>query len=179
MRFDVNTTPFDDWNHPIEGNLNEQWEFGWHQDISNPAKWNFRYRSSASGGPFETSTWVLGPNTNPIELDKGVWYRIEWQFYRLGTDSYNLHMRVYNDLVSTIIPIYNDGNFYNLQGNPVLLSTTPTITIIDIAMTSFSMDISSGSGSNWPPVTATEYLYYGGVCIRSNDWCGAYVSGGP
>lgn len=106
-------------------------------------------------------------------LDRNETYRFEVHAHRDATDTWNLHIRIY-DVDDNLI--LDDDDFRNQAGS-VELNTTPSIAInsgVDgLSQIVFGTEgFADGLGSD-PPY---DYVYYGGVCVRTDDWCGAYDS---
>jgi len=105
-------------------------------------------------------------------LDLNHTYRVESQVYRLGAATYNLHIKIYNEADALVA---GDSDFANANASATL-ADTPTFTAdpnTHLSLQEFSI------GNNGPgdAVAATRYLYWGGVCLRTDDWCGPYAGG--
>ena len=107
--------------------------------------------------------------TNPARIAKHTWWRIETQFLRTATSTYTLHMRVYNQS-GTLTYSDADGldNMYVWGGGKMSANNTG-LTIDQAHIEEIRFGINGGMS-----LTGTQYVYYAGVAVAKDDWCGAY-----
>ncbi len=127
-------------------------------------------------------TWIHRLNTGNAwpnnrwpspTLNKNQTYRFELQIHRIGTTTWNAHVRLYD---SSDRLIATDADYNNIN-NSANLASTPTFTFNNI---SFLTGLQIG-GNGWAGGVAGDYgfiaYYWGGLCVRTNDWCGPYANG--
>jgi hypothetical protein len=160
----------DDQTHPIQDNYLVNWGFyvynaggpaGIPNGMWNPQFWN-------EGGPWP-STRFRGPN-----LPKNQTYRVEMQLHRISSNTWNMHVRIYNS-AGTLVA--DDDDFRNGDGSGTL-ANNPTLQLVNAnalnGITAGNNGI--GDGPPWP----FNISYQGAFCVRSDTWCGPYVPGtGP
>ena len=107
------------------------------------------------------------------------YYQIEERYYRTGTSTYNLEIRVYN---AAGTQIHSSADFRDALGSGATLGSVPPPSIAiqasgDGGACLRHMNIGN-QGRNYG---ATEYIYYGGFAVRissnPNDWIGPYQAG--
>jgi hypothetical protein len=138
-----------------------------------PGSWNWTWASKNDGtfpigfntetNPFPRSRWVLGkPRQN---LLKNTTYRLEWRINRQST-GYSVSVRVYN-AANTLL--FDDNNIWDIALGATL-AAAPLHAMDNACLDKLMVGTNGGS---WQ-FTATQYDYIGGVCVRSDDWCGPY-----
>lgn len=116
---------------------------------------------------FPNNRWGDGPT-----YTKGVTYRWEWRIHRVGTSSVQYHVRVYGADDTTLL--FDDDDFANLSGgSPVYLSSNPTLSLRNVA----NLNGLNVGTNGWQYIYTGIIKYVGGVCVRTQDWCGPYRNG--
>ena len=93
--------------------------------------------------------------------------------HRIGTTTANIHVRIYD---SSDVLLYDDADFDN-RNDTQTLADTPTFTFRDLDhLQGFRVGANGWSGGVEGDYGFVAY-YWGGVCIRNNDWCGPYANG--
>ena len=160
----------DDLNHNIEnGNAGQNWLM--ESVVNDNGTWTLRWSFEGTGFP---SNRFICP-----ALTKGVTYRIELQIQRLSATTFNAHTRVYNDLVSTTVPLYDDDDFVNSNSSGSLAST-PTLSFAMLSvMNELQMGFNGLSMGGGITGANDEFVhsYFGGAVVRTDDWCGPYSGG--
>jgi len=126
--------------------------------------------SAADGGPNSHSWRTTG-------LARQTTYRVEEQYIRQGTNSWKLHVRIYD---STGTLTKQDSDFVcadhgeNLatfmNGSGAINSGTDCLRHKLIC----NPGASGGRGSS---TAAHQHIYYGGFAVSVTDWCGPYTPG--
>lgn len=96
-------------------------------------------------------------------------FRFELQIHRIGTSTFNAHVRVYD---SADVLLYDDDDFENRNGSQTL-GDTPTLNFNNVAnLAGFQIGLNGVSG----PALATPVHYsdQGCVMVRTANWCGPY-----
>lgn len=125
-----------------------------------------------AGESFANSVWY-----SP-ELSKSRAYRIEPLFNILSVDSgadtalCNLHMRIYDEVVSPTVPAFTDADFVDRNESGRLLSTTPNMTLF--SYTAAFGTLWTGNNDDLP---SPLHSYQGGFAISDENWCGPYNPG--
>lgn len=108
-----------------------------------------------------------------ILLSKTATYRFEWMKDFITATGFKVDIRIY-DSANTLL--YTDANFYHLDfpGNASwrLDTRDPTFTSTHSCFQNFM--IGNNGQAGW--TNTGTFSYVGGVMIRSNNWCGAYVA---
>ena len=117
---------------------------------------------------------ATGVNNDPLLLNKDETYRIEMQILRTGTNTFNMHVGVYEGNDTT--PLYDDADFRNVNGTASLAST-PQLLFKDIAeLHQFQIGHNGFTGG-----VESDYgfiiSYQGGFAICTETWCGPYAGG--
>ena len=104
-------------------------------------------------------------------MAKNATYRWEWALTQTSSQIYNMAVRIYDTDDATLLYPYGDGNTKMVDQSAVVLNTyTGHIT--------GDPDVLGGlrlGNNGWTCFfTADCYDYYGGLCVRNDDWCGAY-----
>lgn len=133
------------------------WYFGNDQGSANNL--DRQWRPSSVGGTI-------------INLSKAVFYRYEIKLNRAGVDSYTVDIRIYNAANTLLYDGTTNTNVRNQNGT--LVNAAP-LYIGDTYVNSFEVG-TNGASMFFHPVQI-EHSYYAAVCVRSDDWCGAYSGG--
>jgi hypothetical protein len=159
----------DNETHPIQdgqaaGNCN--WLFHVMHNHGGTGKWGPQFRAG-SGNVFQNTYWW-----GPI-LDKGVTYRFELQIHRVGTGTYQMHVRVFNSADAMIL---SDVNFTNSnEGGNLTLANNPTINFNNVANLDGLNGGCNGIAGTNPP--SFIYGYQSGFAVSTAGWIGAYAGG--
>lgn len=138
-------TPAFDWGFLVQPNSATTWYLQFYNDLNGSAH---RYDL----------------NTN---LDQGMVYRLEWQFKKLaGANAWQIFIRIY-DASDTLL--YTEANFIGLNSEGALSGIASST----IAESSVNGDLLLGV--NGLATAASRHLYFGGVALRTDNWCGPYV----
>jgi hypothetical protein len=102
-------------------------------------------------------------------LSKNVTYRFEMQILRNTTNTFQMHIRIYDasgNLIATDADIHNISNAARLSSNPSLGIGDP----------SWFDGLNAGNNGigSLPANSNFTYAYQAGFCVRSDDWCGPY-----
>lgn len=110
---------------------------------------------------------------DPTRIAKHTWWRVESQFLRTATATYTQHMRVYNQ-AGTLTYSDADGldNIYVWGGGKMSANNTG-LPVDVVNMEALRMGINGG-----PTVAGTQYVYYAGVGVSKQTWCGPWTSNG-
>jgi len=99
-------------------------------------------------------------------------YRVEEQYIRQATNSWKVHVRVYD---SSDTMIASDPDFIDGYTGIVLSNFTGTITSGTDCLRNWMIGFPNQlCGSD---TAAHQHCYYGGYAVSLTDWCGAYVPG--
>lgn len=155
--------------------------------------WNWKI-APKNNGAFITEFHTFGTaipnsgwwrqNQTSISLNKGATYRFEWAFKHesANPDLYTLHLRIY-DASGTLL--YDDTNIYNSDASVKLADAANLITFTQGSSTPSCLRHLLVDSNGWntqanngpAPFLRDEYTYWGGVCVRSDTWCGPYAGG--
>lgn len=114
------------------------------------------------------------PDREYARLRKFLAYRIEWSFTKSGPNRYRLDdFRIY-DPRHPEVPAYNKWSMYDDNDVPLARHTDDRV-MVDSLISHFWLG--TNGGSNYFGLRRDEYDYWGGLCVRSDTWCGAYVPG--
>lgn len=154
--------------HPIQdGNAGSQcnWLFYIESNEGGPGHWQPVYGLDALSNGWPIYQW-----RGPI-LDKGVTYRFEHQILRTGTDTFELHVRVYDHLGALL---HDDDDFRDAMGSSAL-SSVPVLHFNEVA----NLDgLNAGNnGVGGTPPFPFEYSIQGAFAVGAADWIGPYVPG--
>ncbi len=131
-----------------------------------PRMYNPQWQLSKQSGGTEDKNYFL--NGASGELTDEVW-RVEWHWERVSAGNYRFDTRWYD---AADVLQYTDTDFtYGGQGPETLLSRDPLFIIPDGWLRHL---VIGNTGPNW---TDPGFVYWGGVCIRGDDWCGPYAGG--
>ena len=163
--------------HPIQdgqaiGNSNWAWTIRWGNGIT-AGKWimSFEFDNSSAQATANTPNHWFGEHAaGALEFDKNHTYRVEFHISRIGTTTFNAHVRVYNESGTLVA---DDDEFQN-SNNSGTLADVPTLTFNNVANLN---GINAGQNDITSPDSAYLAHYQGGVCVRTNDWCGVYAGG--
>ncbi len=102
-----------------------------------------------------------------LEYDKT--YRLEWQLFRLGSNSWNVSVRIYD---SNNVLLYSDFDF-KARGNPPrgTLADSPTFNIN--AQSQREAMLGWQAGSDGVPGTG-KFVIFGGYAVSLAGWIGPY-----
>lgn len=153
----------DQLTHPIQDGTSggsDNWQF----EIVTAAngRWTPRFYTGTGGTAWPDYRW-----TAP-SLAKNQTYRFEMHLYRNGSNTFQIHPRVYD---SADRLLYDDDDFNNANST-ARLSSNPSFGFNDprilrgwqVGLNGFS----AGSSFGW------VYSYQGATCVRTDTWCGAY-----
>lgn len=147
--------------HPIQ----DIYAVNWSLQVDNGSR-QWRCRFDSYGSPFPNDRWP-----GPL-LDKSRTYRIEMHLDRYSATDYFMHVRVFDDLVSTSVPLFVDADFSN-NNNSNTLARNPSLRLRDAAGLNGITAGCNGIGGSAPfPFT---YAYQGCFAVRADDWCGQYT----
>lgn len=115
------------------------------------------------------------------QISRGQTYRLEEEYARTGTNTFTMHLRLYN---SSNVLIADDDDFDCTFHGPGqhLLSSNPSITVNNLTCYRNRILVNqgvgfNGSGSDDPN---NNRIFYGGMAASHTAWCGAYSAGeGP
>lgn len=172
-----------DWSfHPIQdgqagGNCN--WAF--EVSANNGASWEPWFYLGAPGAiPYPYYGWFA-----PM-LSKGTTYRFEAKIARVSTTNFTFLARIFDETVSTTVPLYDEADFSNQSvGSPFTLATVPgnVPTTGDFPFNNVNnLDgLNCGTNDTYTLTPADPKLwlgYEGGFARAMNQgWIGAYVPG--
>lgn len=123
-------------------------------------QWALSKRTGAGGS--ESSNYYL--NGFGTELTDEVW-RVEWHWEFISANRYRFDTRWY-DAADALR--YTNNDFVYGDGPATLTSRDPLLILPDEW---FRHIVIGNTGPNW---TDDGFVYWGGVCIRDDDWCGSY-----
>ena len=150
------------------------WKFATNGDGTFPLYFVIAY----STNPYPLYTWAKGNPTEKLLI--GETYRLEWSVLKTATNTITLDMRLYNSSNTLIWDKSNiraQGRDDNVGCNFCLLQDFGSNLNMDETKLT---QIRFGTNGGGPWVFAsTHYFYWGGVCVRNDTWCGAYLPGGP
>jgi hypothetical protein len=112
-----------------------------------------------------------GPVLNKFNV-----YRLERHIQRTSSSEYHFHAKVFDDAVSTTVPLFEDEDFDDLSSSGNMADDLAhTFNQVDrTAGLNFGhnglFDLPSGLEAMFP-MTAT---YQGGAMMRTDDWCGPF-----
>jgi hypothetical protein len=149
------------------------------QDANTGAETNWMQEVTVSPDGTWSHSWQVGANAWPNNrwyaprLNKNQTYRFELQIHRLGTNTFQMHSRIYDSAGRLL---YDDEDFTNVNGTGTL-AEQPTLEFRDISILAGLQvgfnGLSSGVQSDFP----MPLYYQGCVAIRTDDWCGPYSGG--
>jgi hypothetical protein len=158
---DPESHPFQDGNAQSQAN----WLFHVYHDGATPGTWRPQFRPAPTVNAFPNDRW------NGPDLPKNATFRFELQIHRTATNSFQMHVRVY-DAAGT--QIHTDASYSNQQSSATL-ATNPTFTFLTLA----NLD-GLNAGCNGIFGTAPfpfVYGYQGAVAVSGADWLGPYSNG--
>lgn len=132
---------------------------------------------AASGGPHHHQWGVL-------DLTRNVTYRVEERYERTGTETWIVRARVYDESVSTTVPIRDESDFacgfsQNPEHGAHTMATALPILFENSSCLRGRMLVNQGVGltgrGNDDP--NANRIYYGGFAVSLSDWIGPYVPG--
>ena len=104
-------------------------------------------------------------------------YRIEIHMQRTGDLTYILDMRIYDGGNPGTL-LFDNADFNNRNGSQTL-ADVPTLSYPNAAQWG-GFDMGGNGELGDPPtnpVIVNGIFYFGGMCVRSDDWCGPYTGG--
>jgi hypothetical protein len=158
--------------HYIESNTGSPQPWTWCLASKNDGTFPLQFQSIATGA----GSFLLGGKSygSPIWTDffltKNSPYRIEWALTRTAADTHTLDIRIYNAAGALV---YDKDNIYKAQAETTLATAGVDLPLTDATLGGFYLG-SNGGQPPWTPMTNVQYIYYGGVMVRTDDWCGAY-----
>jgi hypothetical protein len=156
--------------HPVQdgnsgGDCN--WKFDVLHNDGGPGLWRPRFTVGPSEN-VQNYLWKLTPT-----LQKNVSYRFEVQILRIGTTTFNMHIRVYN---SANVLIHSDADFRNEGSGVANLGLNPTFNFHVLNnLDGFNAGNNGLGGNEWFP--SAVYAYQAGFAVKADDWCGPYAAG--
>lgn len=156
----------------------------WGWNFAPRANGTFRFEGHTYGYPVDNGPydgWLLvssgaGSSLNKANTGNAV-YRIEWKVTRTAADTYTMDARIYDK--DDVLVYSGDGVGASIgaiyqAGNPgVTLATAGTgLSMKDDHLRAFQI----GSNNGGLAVDNNQRFYYGGVCVRSDNWCGPWTS---
>jgi hypothetical protein len=132
--------------------------------------WSFKWGNNTDGTfPLVFVAYGLNEFEANTTLNKDLTYRIEFAFHRVTSTTWNVELRIYD------------------QAGSLVLTEADFIGYASTSLAGYNWTISSASllrllwcGENdwgsWAP-SQEETHYFGGVCVRADDWCGPYSGG--
>lgn len=146
----------------------------------------------AVGACADEAEWVVNSQANFIfriqthshrwetTLQRGNTYRVEERWERTGTQTWVLHMRVY-DAGNNLIRDDDDfscslghGNHTLASGGTTVVNTTSNAECLRSQNINWQGSAQDGRGSD---DENNNRIYYGGYALSHSDWCGPYVQG--
>lgn len=105
-------------------------------------------------------------------------YRFEEQYERTGTNTYTMHLRIYNS-ANQLVKQDADFDCHFHGPGQHLLSTEPSITVTDLTCYRNKMIVNQGVGFfGWgSDDPAHNRIFYGGFAVSLTGWCGAWTAG--
>lgn len=156
-------------SHPMQdGNASSQsnWLFHIYHDGGGAGFWRPQFRPAAAANAYPNDRW------NGPALSKNVTYRFELQIQRTATNSFQMHVRVY-DAAGALL--HGDSAFTN-QENTGTLAGNPTFTFLNLAALDGLNAGCNGIAGAAPPFPFV-YSYQGAFAVGSQDWMGPYAGG--
>jgi len=156
-------------SHPMQdGNASSQsnWLFHIYHDGGGAGFWRPQFRPAASANAYPNDRW------NGPALSKNVTYRFELQIQRTATNSFQMHVRVYNAAGALL---HGDSAFTN-QENTGTLAGNPTFSFLNLAALDGLNAGCNGIAGSSPPFPFV-YAYQGAFAVGSQDWMGPYAGG--
>lgn len=158
-------------HHPQEngnGGSDESWEELWAPKANGTVNWRFNSVPASS-------KWDLTSGVGTVAfLTKSVWYRFEVSFLRTGVNAYTLDLRVYD---ASGVLVYDKNNIRDANGLTTTLASQQGSSPGWFTMTDANIDkfqFGTNGGGAFQALSTTRYSYLAAVCLRSDDWCGAY-----
>jgi hypothetical protein len=110
----------------------------------------------------------------PPPLPKNQTFRYELQIHRTGSNTFNMHARVYD---SSNLLVYDDADFANQDGTRTL-ADNPTLTFHNLAnLGGLNVGHNGVYGAGQSDLFPFIHSYQGGICVRTDGWCGPYSGG--
>jgi hypothetical protein len=165
--------------HPIESDQTGGLDWAFTVELNSLDDWYCDFQTLSNG---TSSRW------RAALLDTGEVYRFEWAIHKVGAETYNFHVRVY-DADDNLIA--GDANYSNaVLGGSTNLSTNPVLTFDSAGGVNCGTIRLGNNGVGWPgqfdeppnlvPDWDTDSIFcqQAGYAARfdtdSNGWCGAY-----
>lgn len=136
-----------------------------------------------SANTFPYDHWSLGTFSSTYQMGGGVLpkfvaQRYEWAMTRTASTTYTVAMRIYD---SAGVLLWSDDGVGASGGaiKNVITSGQVNLSTRTFTQTDFDRFLTFGIGTNGGPHNYSQdvYYYYGGFCIRTDTWCGAYSGG--
>jgi hypothetical protein len=143
----------------------------WHWGHDSATATNYRLHFVTNGTAFPNDRWGVG-GLGGAPMSKNHTYRLEWHFTRVG-NNFTLELRVYNESGALV---YDSEDFLN-DSNGKLSDYGGTFGVTDSDWAYMrGLWVGENDWNNWSH-SNDEPQYWGGVCLRSDDWCGPYSGG--
>lgn len=112
-----------------------------------------------------------GRSYDPATLKKNTTYRLEWKFTRVGTNAYDLDMRIVGPDDRTVL--FDKTSIYAWGGDKsqTLAASGKALPIDAAHMSDLRFGINGGF-----PTPSPQFVYWGGFAVCA-DWCGPYAAG--
>lgn len=104
---------------------------------------------------------------NPVPKDDV--YRIEYRFHREATSTWRFEMRWYD---SSNVLVRDETDLWNGDHSIQFSSSVNVFSAVTLQTDSLRGLLLGSNGG--PDLAGLGYRYFGGVMVRSDDWCGAY-----
>lgn len=136
--------------------------FPWLFDMGGPA---YPFNAWSPGAPSSTHG---GRSYDPGTLQKNTTYRFEWKLTRRAANAYDLDIRIYGQDNRLL---FDRNNIYAWTGSrsQTLAANGINLTIGDDRVRQLRIGLNGGFATTNP-----EYVYWGGVAVCQDDWCGEY-----
>ena len=105
-------------------------------------------------------------------IAKNTWFRVEFRVHRIGTTTWNLHVKVYNNSGTQIL---GDSDFRN-RTNTGSLGDTPTLTFNNVnLLAAMQIGFNGLEAGSMTGLTTCNLLYWAALDVSATDWLGAYA----
>jgi hypothetical protein len=166
--------------HPLEFaspvyNGMEQWNL----IFSTNSNGTFPFKFAPLAASFPKNRWIPtngpGVQANP---KKFTWYRIEWSLTKTAPSVFTMHARISerNPATGVETVVWDDNSIRDASLNLTLAASGTGITGVADAAAG-QIRVGTNGGSVWFGLTSDQYVYWAGMCVRSDTWCGPYVAG--
>jgi hypothetical protein len=139
----------------------------------------FPFKFAPLGASFPKSRWIptsaSGVQAYP---KKFTWYRVEWSLTKTATNVFTMHARISerNPTTGVETVVWDDDNIRDASLNLSIGASGTGITGINDQAVG-QLRVGTNGGSVWFGLTSDQYIYWAGMCVRSDTWCGPYVAG--